>query len=98
MLYILLVANGYVCYFHFRGGITMSDTTGNIIKKVLLLEKNTSPTCANYNTIKKVSGYIRGLSYLKHNDTKVRIKAYKDCITDCKISLSNSRIKRVNLE
>lgn len=76
MLYIRLVANGYVCYFHFRGGITMSDTTGNIIKKVLLLEKNTSPTCANYNTIKKVAGYIRGLSYLKHNDTKVRIKAY----------------------
>lgn len=54
----------------------MSDTTGNIIKKVLLLEKNTSPTCANYKTIKKVASYIRGLSYLKHNDTKVRIKAY----------------------
>lgn len=54
----------------------MSDMTGNIIKKVLLLEKDTSPACANYNTIKKVASYIRDLSYLKHNDSRVRIKAY----------------------
>lgn len=76
MLYILLVAIGYVCYFHFRGGNAMTDTTGNIIKRVLLLEKDTSPTCASYNTIRKVASYIIGLSYLKHKESRVRVKVY----------------------